>query len=429
MRSPLAKVLHPIGGRPMLAHLIGTLEHCELERIVVIVGDGMDEVASAAAPHNAIVQQNRLGTAHAALQARDALADFDGDVLILNGDNPLIPATTIKSLQAAREEPSNPAVVVLGFRPDDPGAYGRMITDSQNNLMQIVESKDATADQLTIDLCNSGMMLIDGSVCFDLLSSIGNDNANGEYYLPDIVGAAQGIGRICRWVEGNANDLVGVNSQAERAIAETIFQNRMRVDAMENGVILTAPETVFFAWDTQIEGGAIIEPNVVFGTGVSVASGSTIRSFCHLENTTIAGGVNVGPFARLRGGAVLGESVHIGNFVEVKNANLEAGAKASHLSYLGDSHVGAKANIGAGTITCNYDGFAKHQTTIGAGAFIGSNSALVAPVNIGTGAIVGAGSTVTKSVADDAMCVVRGETKTFKGGAERFRKARQKSKK
>lgn len=429
MRSDVPKVLHPIGGRPMLSHLIDTLEQAQLDKIVVIIGDGMDAVADTAQPHTAVVQFDRLGTAHAALQARETLADFDGDVLVLNGDNPLIPATTIETLRDARDEVIDPAVVVLGFRPTDSGSYGRMITNDDGHLLRIVEAKDATSDELAVTLCNSGMMLIDGSVCFDLLSKIGNNNAKSEFYLTDIIDVAQQEGRICRWVEGQARDLVGVNSQAERADAEAIFQDRKRIEALENGAILIAPETVFFSWNTTLASGVIVEPNVVFGPGVAVSSGARIRAFSHLEQATVASGANVGPFARLRGGVELGENVHIGNFVELKNATMDAGAKASHLTYIGDSHVGSKANIGAGTITCNYDGFGKHRTEIGAGAFIGSNTALVAPVTIGTGAIIGAGSTITKSVADNALSVVRGETKTFQDGATRFRKSRQKIKK
>lgn len=426
MRSSMPKVLHPIGGRPMLAHLLASLEAAGVSRIVVVVGNGMDAVTDACRPHQTVVQHDRLGTAHAALQAMAALADFDGDILVLNGDNPLIPADTVRALIDARAAPGDPAVAVLGFRPDDPGAYGRMITDADGALLRIVEAKDAAPDELAVTLCNSGMMAIDGAICFDLLDAIGNDNAKGEYYLTDIIAQARSGGRMCSTVEGAACDLVGVNSQAERAVAEGVFQQRMRAKAMADGVVLIAPETVFFAWDTHIDAGVTVEPNVVFGPGVSVAGGALIRSFCHIEQARIGADVKVGPFARLRGGTVLEDGAFIGNFVEAKNAVFEPGAKASHLAYLGDSRIGAKANVGAGTITCNYDGFKKSRTEIGAGAFIGSNTALVAPVSIGTGAIVGAGSTVTANVADDALHVVRAKGRTIDGGAARFRETRRK---
>jgi bifunctional UDP-N-acetylglucosamine pyrophosphorylase/glucosamine-1-phosphate N-acetyltransferase len=421
MRAPLAKALHPIGGRPMIRHLIATLEAADVARVVVVVGDGMDAVADAVAPHETVVQTERLGTAHAALQARSALDGFDGDILILNGDNPLIPEDAVRALCVARADAADPAVVVLGFRPNDAAAYGRILTDDTGAVTRIVEAKDADADERAVGFCNSGMMAVDGTICFDLLADVGNDNAKGEYYLPDIVALAHGRGRAVHAVEGDARDLIGVNSQSERAAAETHFQDRMRTQAMDGGAVLIAPETVFFAWDTVIAPGAVIEPHVVFGPGVRVGDGAVVRSFCHLENTAVGSGVSVGPFARLRGGTVLETGAYIGNFVEAKNAVFEAGAKASHLSYLGDSRIGAKANIGAGTITCNYDGFKKSRTDIGPGAFIGSNTALVAPVSIGAGAIVGAGSTVTRDVPDDALTVVRGETRTVDGGARRYR--------
>ncbi len=419
MKSDRPKVLHPLAGRPMLAHILETVDKAGIGTVVVVIGDGMDAVAEVAHPHATVIQHERLGTAHAALQARAALNNFAGDIVILNGDNPLIPTSDLTALIAARRADTDPAIVVLGFRPIDPAPYGRLVIGTDGALERIVEAKDATPEQLSIDLCSSGMMAVDGGKLFDLLSRVGNDNANGEFYLPDIIGLARADGGACAVVEGDAERLIGINSRAELAVAEAILQTRLRIAAMTAGATLIAPETVHFAHDTVLGRDVTVGPYVVFGPGVVVEDGVDIRPFSHLEGARVGTGSRVGPYARLRPGADLAAGVHIGNFVEVKNATLEAGAKANHLSYIGDARIGAGANVGAGTITCNYDGFFKSHTDIGAGAFIGSNSALVAPVKIGDGAIVGAGSVVSRDVAADALAVTRAEQRQIDGWAKR----------
>jgi len=422
MKSTLAKVLHPLAGRPMITHLLDTLSTLALENIVVVTSDGADGVAAAVAPHPTAVQAEQLGTGHAVLQAADTLGGFNGDILVLFGGDPLITAATMESLLDRRHRDDKPAVAVLGFRPDDPGLYGRLIADDDGNLEAIVEARDATPEQLAGDLCNSGVMAIDGSKLFELLGRVGNDNAKGEYYLTDIVGLARADGLTCAAVEAtDPSELIGVDTRADLARAEAVLQDRLRAQAMENGATLIGPETIFFSFDTKLGRDVTVGPNVVFAPGVHVGDNVTIRPFCHLEGATVAPGAIIGPYARLRPGAAIGEDVRIGNFVEVKNAQFEPGAKANHLSYIGDSRVGAGANIGAGTITCNYDGFNKHKTDIGAGAFIGSNTALVAPVTIGDGAIVGAGSAIAKDVAADSLAVTRAPQKQLTGWAAKFR--------
>lgn len=391
----------------MIHHILITLDSVGIDEICVVVGPDMEAVSTAVAPHRTVIQKDRLGTAHAALCARDAFSDGIDDLLILNGDNPLIPASAITDLLSKQRTPDHPAVTVLGFQTPEPGAYGRMLTDDRGRLERIIEARDATPDQLAITLCSAGMMVLDGASAFDMLAGIGNDNAAGEYYLPDVIGVARDMGRTCAYAEAGARDLLGINSRAELAIAEARVQQRLRAEAMAGGATLMAPETVFFCLDTKLGRDVTIEPNVVFGPGVDIADAVTIRAFSHIEGARIASGAVVGPFARLRPGATLAENVHIGNFVEIKNATMGPGAKANHLSYVGDSDVGAGANIGAGTITCNYDGVFKWRTTIGAGAFIGSNTALVAPVSIGDGAVTGAGSTISKDVSKDALAVTR----------------------
>ena len=419
MNSTRPKVLHPLAGQPMLRHILSTLETVGVDHICVVIGPGMDAVASAAAPHATAVQHERLGTAHAALAARDAIPNDIDDLLILNGDNPLIPQACIKSLLAMRQSDGAPAAVVLGFRAAEPGAYGRLLTDSNGRLERIVEAKDATPIERETDLCNAGMMALDGATAFEMLDQIGNDNAAGEYYLPDVVAVARGNGRVCAVVEGIEQDLMGINSRAELAEAEAVLQDRLRDLALSAGVTMVDPASVFLSADTVLGRDTLIEPNVFFGPGVTVEDGVTIKAFSHIEGAVIGAGATIGPFARLRPGAHLAADVKIGNFVEIKNANLSVGAKVSHLSYIGDADVGAGANIGAGTITCNYDGVFKWRTSIGAGAFIGSNTALVAPVNIGEGAIVGAGSTVASNVDADALAVTRAPLRTVKDWAKK----------
>jgi bifunctional UDP-N-acetylglucosamine pyrophosphorylase/glucosamine-1-phosphate N-acetyltransferase len=428
MKSAKPKVMHALAGRPMVLHLLDMIRSLDVTQSVVVTGPGMEEIAGAVAPASTVLQQDRLGTAHAVAQAKPLLKDFQGTVLVLYGDTPLITPATIEAMLERRATAPHPAVVVLGFRPKNGGEYGRLVFGA-NGLQAIVEYKDATPEQRAIPLCNSGVMAIDGKHLFRLIDKIGNNNAKGEYYLTDIVKLAVAQGLTASYVEADEEELLGVNSRAELAEAEALVQQRLRHKAMAGGVTLIDPSSVTLNWDTELGQDVTIGPNVVFAAGVKVASNVEIRPFCHLEGVTIASGATIGPFARLRPGAEIGENAHIGNFVEVKKASIEAGAKINHLSYIGDARVGAGANIGAGTITCNYDGFDKHITDIGAGAFIGSNSALVAPVKIGDGAIIGAGSVITREVATDALAVARGTQMELPGWAQRFRDKMQQLKK
>ncbi|MBA15768.1 MAG: bifunctional N-acetylglucosamine-1-phosphate uridyltransferase/glucosamine-1-phosphate acetyltransferase [Sphingomonas sp.] len=423
MKSDLHKVLHPIAGRPMLLHLVASVGALSPERTIAVVGAGREQVEAAVAPHgvDTVHQAEQLGTGHAVRQAEEALAGFDGDVLILYGDVPLVsPETMVRMLDRLHADDA-PAAVVLGFRPDDPGAYGRIIADADGRIDKMVEFKDANEAERAVTLCNSGLMAARASDLFALLARVTSDNAAGEYYLPDIVMLAAGDGRPSAVIETAAHEVAGVNSRAELARLERAWQDKRRDQAMADGVTLIAPETVWFSHDTQLGRDVTIEQNVVFGPGVTIADKVVIHAFSHLEGARVASGASVGPYARLRPGAVLEEDAKIGNFVEMKKAVLGKGAKASHLTYLGDASVGAGANIGAGTITCNYDGFLKYRTEIGEGAFIGSNSALVAPVKIGEGAIVGAGSVVTRDVEADALALARGRQEALPGWAKRFR--------
>ena len=427
MKSARHKVLHPIAGKAMLLHLLDSLQSLAPARMVVVVGSAREQVETAVAARNVsvAVQSPQLGTGHAVLQAKDALSDFDGDILVLFGDAPLVTAATMRRLQAALG--SDVAAVVLGFRPDDTGAYGRVIATA-GVITKMVEYKDATPAERAETLCNSGLMLVRAADLWPLLARVGNANAAGEYYLPDIIGLLIGDGRTARVIETDPDEVAGVNSRAELAALESRWQARRRIAAMADGVTLIDPGSVFFAHDTAVARDVTIEPFVVFGPGVSIASGTTIRAHSHIEGAVIGEDCDIGPFARLRPGTVLATGVKIGNFVETKKAAFAAGAKANHLSYIGDASIGAKANIGAGTITCNYDGYFKYKTVIGAGAFIGSNSALVAPVNIGDGAIVAAGSTITADVGANALALVRPEQQHKPGWAAAFR-ARQLAKK
>ncbi len=423
MRSDTHKVLHPIAGKPMLLHLLDTVEAMGAERRVVVVGKGREQLEAALAGRGVVtaLQAEQKGTAHAVQQARDALEGFNGPLLIVYGDTPFVTAETLQRMLERLAQPDDPGVVVLASSPDDGKAYGRVILGDGDRIARMVEYKDASEDERAVRLCNSGMMAVDGAKLFDWLAKVGNDNAGHEYYLPDVVMVAAADGRAPVAIEGEPYEAAGVNSRAELAHLELDWQRRRREEALEQGATLIDPESVWFSHDTRLGRDCTIEPHVVFGPGVNIADGAVIHAFSHIEGAIIARGCSVGPFARLRPGTVLGEGARIGNFVEVKKATLGVGAKVNHLSYVGDADVGAKANIGAGTITCNYDGFAKHRTEIGAGAFIGSNSALVAPVTIGDGAIVGAGSVVTKNVAADSLVVVRGEQRGFVNWAKRFR--------
>jgi len=428
MKSARPKVMHPLAGRPMVAHLLETIGALAPERVAVVVGPGpgMDEVAAAVAPHPVCVQTERLGTGDAVKAGRAQLAGFTGPVLVLYGDTPLVSAGTMGA--AAGACAGGAAVVVVGFRPSDGGDYGRLVTDDKGALTGIVEAKDATAAQLEIGLCNSGLMAISGQHLFALLDAIGTDNAKGEYYLTDIVALAHGKGLETAVVEAEESELMGINSRGELAVAEAVVQTELRARAMEGGATLVDPSSVWLAHDTVLGQDVTVHPNVVFGPGVTVGDNVEIKSFSHLEGATVAAGAVIGPFARLRPGADIGAGARVGNFVEVKNAVLGAGAKANHLSYIGDATVGAEANIGAGTITCNYDGFDKHETIIGANAFIGSNTALVAPVTIGDGAIVAAGSTIGRDVAAGALAIERASQEEKPGWATSFRQQRQAAK-
>jgi len=423
MKSDVHKVLHPIAGRAMLDHLIGVLDTLSPARKIVVVGAGREQVEGLveARGGDVVVQDQQLGTAHAVRMAEGALAGFEGDVLILYGDTPLIEPETMARMIDRLHADDAPAIVVVGFRPADPLQYGRILAAPDGTIEKMVEYKDAAPEERAVNLCNSGMMAARAADLFPLLARVGNDNAAGEYYLPDVVMLAAGDGRRSAVIEAEPWEMAGVNSRAELALVEAEWQRRRRLRAMADGVTLVAPDTVWFAHDTQIGRDTIVEPNVVFGPGVTIGEGVRIRAFSHVEGATVASGAEIGPYARLRPGAEIGEDAKVGNFVEVKKAKLGKGAKANHLTYLGDAEVGAGANVGAGTITCNYDGFFKYRTVIGEGAFIGSNSALVAPVAIGAGAIVGAGSVITADVSADAVAIARGSQTEKPARAKKFR--------
>ena len=430
MKSSRHKVLHAIAGRPMIEHLLASLAELAPERTVVVVGDGREQLEQQLAGRaELVVQEPQLGTGHAVQQAEGALKGFEGDVLVLYADVPFVRAATMRAMIERLHVAGDPAdVAVLGFEPADTLEYGRVIANG-GRINWMVEHKDASEQERACRLCNSGLMAAPAKVLFGLLTQVGNDNAQGEYYLPDIVNVAikQG-GHAAVITTDDPDEVAGINSRAELASAEARWQHARRLRAMADGATLVAPETVFFAWDTALGRDVTIEPNVVFGPGVSVADGATIHAFCHLEGAEVGEGVSVGPFARLRPGARLGNGSKVGNFVEVKNTELGEGAKANHLTYLGDATVGAGANIGAGTITCNYDGYFKHRTIIGERAFIGSNSALIAPVTIGADAIVAAGSAVSRDVAPGELRMVRAEQLVKPGWADRFRDTMTKKK-
>jgi bifunctional UDP-N-acetylglucosamine pyrophosphorylase/glucosamine-1-phosphate N-acetyltransferase len=424
--SARPKVLHEIAGTPMIRHVIEALAPLDPVETIVVIGPNLDSVDRVVWPAASVIQSPPRGTGDAVRTARPILAerlaagDID-DIVVLYGDTPLLRAQTIADLLDARRRKPEAAVAVAGFRPADPGPYGRLVLDRSGALTRIVEARDASAEEQAIGLCNGGVMAIATRRAFDLLDRIGNDNAKREFYLTDIVAIARGELLSCRVAELPAEDLLGVNTRAELAQAEALMQDRLRRRAMDGGATLIAPETVFLAADTRLGRDVVVEPHVVFGPGVTVADNVRIRSFSHLDGATVAVGAIIGPFARLRPGAVLERDVHVGNFVEVKATRLGAGVKASHLSYLGDSDIGAGTNIGAGTITCNYDGFNKFRTIIGEHVFIGSNTALVAPVTVGDGAIVAAGSVVTSDVPADALTVARGRQVDKPGRAAELR--------
>ena len=426
MRSTTPKALHALGGKSLLAHVLDAAAKAGAGTIAVVVGPDNDAVAAEArrvAPKAQIFQQmQRQGTAHAVLAARAAIAEKPDDILVMFADTPLVRPQILSGLRAAlaKDAKNEASVAVLGFTPADPTGYGRLVMHG-DELVAIREERDASPAERQIRLCNGGLMALAGNKALALLDAIGNANAKGEYYLTEAVAIAQDMGLKAVAIAAEEDDVRGINTKAQLAEAEAVLQQRLRLAAMQAGVTLIAPETVFLSADTKLGKDVTIEPNVVFGPGVTVEDGATIRAFSHLEGAHVGKGARVGPFARLRPGADLGADVHIGNFVEVKQATVEAGAKANHLAYIGDARVGEGANIGAGTITCNYDGVAKHRTDIGKGAFIGSNSSLVAPVKIGDGAYVGSGSVVTKDVPDDALAVARAKQENKEGWARRLR--------
>lgn len=422
MRSALPKPLHKVAGLSLLAHAIRAAETTAPARLTVVTSAAADAVAAAAERAHpgagTAVQAERLGTAHAVLAARETLAAHQGDAVVLYADTPFIRAETLAEMRARRVAGAD--IVVLGFRAAEPGGYGRLVTKGED-LIAIVEAKDASPAELAIDLCNSGVVMADSGALLSLLGAIGNDNAKGEYYLTDIVALGRARGLTAAVVECEEAETLGVNSRADLAAAETAFQARARAAAMAGGATLIAPETVFFSHDTTIGRDVTIEPNVVFGPGVSVADGAVIHAFCHLEGAALEEGAEIGPFARLRPGTVIGPGAKIGDFVETKNAVFGAGAKANHLSYIGDASIGAGANIGAGVVTCNYDGVMKHRTVIGAGAFIGTHASLVAPISIGDGAYIASGTVATQDVESDALAIARAPQKQKLNFAARFR--------
>jgi bifunctional UDP-N-acetylglucosamine pyrophosphorylase / glucosamine-1-phosphate N-acetyltransferase len=425
MKSDRPKVLHEVAGRSMLGHVLGAVAQAGVEAVAVVIGPGREDVRAEAlrlAPQAQVfVQTERRGTAHAVLAARSAIANGYDDVIVLFADTPLVTGATISALRLALAEGAG--VAALGFYAANPFGYGRLLQDGAGQLLAIREEKDASAAERAVKLCNAGLMALDGREALDWLGRIGSNNAKGEYYLTDVIEIARAVGRNAGIVTAEEAEVLGVNDRIQLAEAEAVAQDRLRREAMAAGVTMIAPETVFLRADTVFGRDVLVEPHVVFGPGVSVADGAVIHSFSHLEGASVGAGATIGPYARLRPGATLAEKAKVGNFVEIKNANIAAGAKVNHLTYIGDADIGAGANIGAGTITCNYDGFFKYRTVIGENAFIGSNSALVAPVTVGAGAYVGSGSVVTKNVAPDALAVARGRQMEKAGWGAAFRAA------
>lgn len=431
MKSDLPKVLHKLAGAPMLAHVLRTAKAAGIGQTAIVIGPNMEGVGKAGrdvSPKAEIyVQADQKGTADAVKAAWGAFDGTTDPVVVLYGDTPLLRAETLKAVRGELEAGAD--LAVIGFEATDPTGYGRLLFDDEGRLAGIREEKDASATERALALCNSGIMAFRApSVLTDLLARIGSDNAKGEYYLTDAVGLAYASGLQTRVVLSSAREVLGVNGRAELSMAEGLIQERLRRTAMDHGVTLIAPETVFLSFDTAIGRDVVIEPHVVVGPGVTIEDGVAIKGFCHLEQCHIGPGATIGPFARLRPGADLAKDAHIGNFVEIKNAHVAEGAKVNHLTYIGDASVGAEANIGAGTITCNYDGFAKHRTEIGAKAFIGSNSSLIAPVKIGAGAYVGSGSVISKDVNDDALAVTRARQEEREGWAAKVRARRERNK-
>jgi bifunctional UDP-N-acetylglucosamine pyrophosphorylase/glucosamine-1-phosphate N-acetyltransferase len=427
MKSALPKMLHRVAGRPLIHWAMDLAGSLGSARTIAVIGpNGLElraAVSEALGPDGIAVQDPPRGTADAVRAAEPALADFEGDAVVLYGDAPLIRAGTVEAMFALREEAGG--LVALGFEAADPTGYGRLILADDGSVARIVEERDASAAERAVNLCNSGIVVADKRMLFQLLGMVGDANAKGEFYLTDVVGLARSAGFLTRVVMAEEAEVLGVNSRAELARAEMAFQKRARLAAMEAGVTLIDPDTVYFSHDTEIGEDVTIEPHVYFGAGVRIGAGSTIHAFCHFEGVEIGEKCEIGPFARFRPGARLARKVKIGNFVEVKNASLAEGAKANHLAYIGDADVGARSNIGAGSITCNYDGFDKHRTTIGEDVFIGSDTALVAPVKVGARAYTAAGSVVTSDVPEGALAIGRGRQTDMEGWADRFREKKQ----
>ncbi len=420
MNSDLPKVLHPIAGAPMLVHAMQSGAVLGPDHMIIVAGHGAAQVETTARAHDesvqVVLQSEQLGTAHAVAQAAPALAGYSGDALVLYGDTPFIQPKTLEQMVAARARHD---IVVLGFEAADPGRYGRLITEGET-LIRIVEFTDATAAERAITLCNSGVILAPATLLFDLIAEVGNDNAAGEYYLTDMIAIARARGLSATAITCDESETMGINSRIELSLAEAAFQARARAEALENGVTMPAPETVHFAYDTHVGRDSVIEQNVVFGPGVTIETGAHIRAFCHLEGCHVARGAVVGPYARLRPGTELGEETRIGNFVEIKNTIIDDGAKVNHLSYIGDAHLGAGTNVGAGTITCNYDGVSKHHTEIGKNVFIGSNTMLIAPVTVGDDALTGSGSVITRDVEPGALAIARAQQVNKSGMARKL---------
>ena len=423
MRSDTHKVLHPIASRPLLLHLLDRVDGLGADKRVVVVGKGREQVEAAIAGRDVAiaVQSEQKGTGHAVQQAASAVEGYDGPVLVLYGDTPFVETETLRRMLDRLNGDGGPGVVVLASTPPDPLKYGRIILGEGDRIAKMVEFKDATEEERAVRLCNSGMMAVRGKDLFRWLGQVGIVNAAGEYFLPEFVNVAAAEGREAVVIQGDPYETAGVNSRAELAHLELEWQRRRREQALDEGATLIDPESVWFAYDTRLGRDVTVEPHVVFGPGVQVADGAVIKAFSHIDGATIGAKATIGPFARIRPGTKLGDKAKVGNFVELKNAEVADGAKVNHLSYVGDASVGARANIGAGTITCNYDGFGKYRTVIGDGAFIGSNTALVAPVTIGDGAIVGAGSVITEDVEADSLAVERTDQKGIAGWAKRFR--------
>ncbi|WP_304170019.1 bifunctional UDP-N-acetylglucosamine diphosphorylase/glucosamine-1-phosphate N-acetyltransferase GlmU [Phenylobacterium aquaticum] len=426
MKSPIPKLLHKVGGRTLLDWVIDTVQAAGCEKIIVVVGDHSpgvrDLVVKRLGEAAVAVQDPPLGTAHAVLAAKTALADFDGDVLVTNGDCPLLKSSDLEPLFAQRA--AGAELAIMGFKPVDGLLYGRLIMGADGHVIRVVEPKDATPEELAVKACNAGMYCADRAQMFAWLSRVDNKNAKGEYYITSIVGFATGEEKKVKVAFAPESAVMGCDTPMQLAQAEAVFQTRARAHFLAEGVAMTAPDTVHFSWDTKLQPGVMVEQFVVFAPGVSVETGAVIRAFSHLEGAWVGPGALIGPYARLRPGADIGAQAHIGNFVEVKKVKVGEGAKANHLSYLGDGTVGARANIGAGTIFCNYDGFDKHDTHVGEDAFIGSNSALVAPVSIGAGAMTGSGSVITHDVPADALALERSGQVVKEGWAARFRAAK-----